>query len=377
MTSPSPRTPSRDSQAKRSSPLNLGLNDGTLAPQSVVDAISSFATRDAFRNYGSPRHDPVRACIAAHDDVDPEQIFLHNGTGPILKLALPLLVRQRLMRSPKRIVRHVLRKDGYPLYTPRWTYSKIPKKAGESGLSVKYLSLRPERGFRVDLEELGRELSKRPGLVYLVNPNNPTGNLLFDHEEMAAFIKRFPESTFWIDEAYVQYADPSVPRCSTWTHRFPNVMVSRSFSFAYGMAALRVGYLLASPSFVQDLESKVTDYRLGLVQEAATIAALEDQEHLPDLRARCEAGRNQLHDGLAKFVGIHSFPSTTNFVFCRRTDGQDAANLGQALAQRGILIKCFEPYGGFDNRSFFRITLGLPEENERLLAQMRDLLPAH
>lgn len=355
-------------------PLNLGLNDGTLAPQAVVEAISAFASRDAFRNYGTPRHDPVRACIAREDGVDPEQIFLHNGTGPILKLALPLLVRQRLLASPRRLVRHALRRDGYPLYTPRWTYSKIPKKASESGLSVKYLSLRPERAFRLDLGELRRVLSRRPGVVYLVNPNNPTGNLLFEPDEMARLIGEFPESQFWIDEAYVQYADPSVPRCSSWARRFDNVMVSRSFSFAYGMAALRVGYLLAKPEFIQKLESKVTDYRLGLVQEAATIAALTDREHLPDLRARCEAGRNQIHEGLAQFAGIHSFPSTTNFVFCRRTDGKDASILGQALAQRGILIKCFEPFGGFDNRAYFRLTLGHPEENERLLGAMREVL---
>lgn len=373
----SPRTFSAQPSDQRSltpAALNLGLNDGTLAPQAVVEALSAFNARESFRNYGTPRHDPVRACIAKADGVDPEQVFLHNGTGPILKLALPLLVRKRLLSSPRRLLRHAVARDGYPLYTPRWTYSKIPKKAAESGLSVKYLSLRPERAFRLDLTELRRKLSHRPGIVYLVNPNNPTGNLLFEPEEMARLISDFPESRFWIDEAYVQYADPSVPRCSAWVRRFDNVLVSRSFSFAYGMAALRIGYLMAPPKFVQALESKVTDYRLGLVQEAATIAALEDREHLPDLRERCEQGRSQLHEGLAPFEGIHSFPSTTNFVFCRRTDGQDAATLGQALAQRGILIKCFEPYGGFDNRPFFRITLGLPHENDQLLATMREIL---
>lgn len=365
---------SSPSTGRRTDLLNLGLNDGTLAPQGVVDALATFSSRDAFRNYGTPGHDPVRECIARMDGVDEKQIFLHNGTGPILKLALPLLVRQRIFSDPRRVVRHLITRDGFPLYTPRWTYSKIPKKAAESGLRVKYLSLRAERAFRLDLAELRRELTKRPGIVYLVNPNNPTGNLLFEPEELARLIGDFPDSCFWIDEAYVQYADEQVPRCAAWTRRFDNVLVSRSFSFAYGMAALRVGYLLAPAPFVETLESKVTDYRLGLVQEAATVAALQDKEHLPDLRARCEQARNQLHEGLAQFEGIHSFPSTTNFIFCRRTDGQDAATLGQALAQRGILIKCFEPYGDFDNRPFFRITLGLPEENKRLLAAMREIL---
>lgn len=377
MSAPTPYLSNARSTASSPSPLNLGLNDGTLAPRAVVEAIASFASRESFRNYGTPRHDPVRACIAREDDVDPEQVFLHNGTGPILKLALPQLVRDKLLASPKRILRHALRRDGYPLYTPRWTYSKIPKKAGESGLSVEYLSLRPERALRIDIHELRARLSKRPGLVYLVNPNNPTGNLLFDPEDMRRLLHDFPRSTFWIDEAYVQYAEESIQRYASWTRNHENLLVSRSFSFAYGMAALRIGYLLAPRAFVQKLESKVTDYRLGLLQEAATIAALEDREHLPDLRARCKAGREQLHEGLARFEGIHSYPSTTNFVFCRRTDGQDAATLGQALAQRGILIKCFEPYGDFDNRSYFRLTLGLPEENQRLLSAMQEiLLPA-
>ena len=351
-------------------PINLGLNDGTYAPQAVIDTLATFNDRLSLRNYTTGGNDPLRDRIAELDKVRRDQVFLHCGSGPILKLAIPQLVRDKILSKPMRAVRHVLRKDGYPLYTPRFTYSKIPRKAAEAGLTVHYLTFGPENNFRLDLAEIRRFLTRRPGILYLVNPNNPSGNHLIERSQVEALAKEFPESTIWIDEAYIEYLDPAeFERCSDLVARFSNVMVSRSFSFGFGMAGLRIGYLLANEAFIAKLESKVTDYRLGIVQEQCALAALNDTEHLADLQRACAAAREQLTAGLNALGGIEVFPSQVNFLLCRFTDSTKAKAFKTAIEARGVLIKVFETLGDYSFDTYFRITLGVEQENTFFLEQ--------
>ncbi|WP_165703807.1 pyridoxal phosphate-dependent aminotransferase [Enhygromyxa salina] len=356
-------------------PLNLGLNDGTYAPQRCIDLLRRYTERTDFRNYSSPDNAPLREAIAAADQVSPEHVFLHNGTGPILKLAIPYLLKQRVLDSPRRVLRHVVKRDGFPIITPRFTYSKVPKKAAEGGMHVDMLALDPGDDFRFDVSRLERRLERGAGLVYIVNPNNPTGNVLVQRNELVPLLERYPESRFWIDEAYVQYVDPNThDYFASLVPRYPNLLVSRTFSFAYGLAAVRIGYLLAKPSFVTDLERQLTDYRLGTLQEELGVAALEDAEHLPFIREQARVGREQLYAGLSRIPGLQTFPSQANFVLGRFTDGRRGAELKAKLHQRGVAIKVFEPANGQSYDAYFRLTLGLPAENEFLLAQIAEVL---
>lgn len=356
-------------------PLNLGLNDGTYAPARCLDVLRRYTERTDFRNYSTADNAPLREAIARVDQVAPENVFLHNGTGPILKLAIPYLLKQRVLDSPRRVVRHLIKRDGFPIITPRFTYSKVPKKAAEGGMHVDMVPLDPGDDFRFDLTRLERRLERGSGLVYIVNPNNPTGNVLIQRAQLIPLLERFPESRFWIDEAYVQYVDPDEHEtCSSLVARYPNLLVSRTFSFAYGLASMRIGYLLAKRSFVAELDRQITDYRLGTLQEELGIAALEDPDHLPFVREQTRLAREQLYTGLARFTGIQAFPSVANFVLCRFTDGRRGAELKAKLSQREIGIKVFEPANGENYDPYFRLTIGLPAENEFLLAQMAEVL---
>ena len=356
-------------------PLNLGLNDGTYAPQRCLDVLRRYTERTDFRNYSTPDNAPLREAIARVDGVAPENVFLHNGTGPILKQAIPYLLKQRVLDSPRRMVRHLLKHDGLPIITPRFTYSKVPKKAAEGGMHVDMLPLDPGDDFRFDVSRLERRLERGPGLVYIVNPNNPTGNLLVERAQIIPLLERFPEARFWLDEAYVHYVDDAEhPYFSSLVQRYPNLLVSRTFSFAYGLASIRIGYLLAKQSFVAELDKQLTDYRLGTLQEELAIAALEDPEHLPFVREQTRLAREQLYAGIARLTGVQSFPSVANFILCRFTDGRRGAELKTKLGQRGIAIKTFEPGIGQSYDAYFRLTIGLPAENEFLLAQMAEVL---
>jgi histidinol-phosphate aminotransferase len=356
-------------------PLDLGLNDGTYAPQRCLDVFRRYTQRTDLRNYSTADNAPLREAIAESDGVAAENVFLHNGTGPILKLAIPYLLKQRVLDSPRRILRHVVKRDGFPIITPRFTYSKVPRKAAEGGMHVDMLPLDPGDGFQFDVDRLARRLERGAGLVYIVNPNNPTGNALVSCAQMIPLLEGFPEARFWIDEAYVQYLDPSEHEYfASLVTRFSNLLVSRTFSFAYGLAAVRIGYLLAKSSFVAELDRQLTDYRLGTLQEDLGVAALADTEHLAYVREQTQHGRDQLYAGLAKFAGVQAFPSQANFVLCRFTDGRRGAELKTKLGQRKIKIKTFDPSNGNNYDAYFRITVGLPAEHAFLLAHMAEIL---
>ena len=358
-------------------PLNLGLNDGIWCPQGALDAMARFHDRTSLRWYSDADNTPLREAIAALDGVRADQVFLHNGSGPILKQVVPHIIRTEIKRSPMRILRHLLQKNGYPIIAPRMTYSKVPKKASEIGLTVHLLPLSPDNGFRFDVNLLSERLRQQDGFVYLCSPNNPTGNLIITRDEVKELCARFPASTFWVDEAYVQYVDPAEHAyVSPLVRDTPNLVVSRTFSFAYGMAGVRIGYLLANKPLVDTLNSQLTDYRIGGLQEAMAIAALHDPEHLPFVRRTLGPERARIEAGLSAMPGLQAFPSLANFVLARFTDGRSGAWLKAELKKRGVLIKDFSPWGDERYDEYFRVTLGVEAENTLFLDAVADALGA-
>jgi histidinol-phosphate aminotransferase len=356
-------------------PINLGLNDGTYCPQSVADTMVRLASRTGLRNYSEGSNLRLRQAIAEKDGVHPDNVFLHNGSGPILKMVVPFLVRREIKRSPVRIIKHLTVRKGYPLVTPRLTYSKVPKKGLNAGLTIEMVPLEPETGFTLDPAKVEAAVRARDSFVYICSPNNPTGNVLISRTEVERLARAYPQSIFWIDEAYVQYVDPSTHEyVSPLAGVLPNVMVGRTFSFAYGMAGLRLGYLLADKELVSALNAKLTDYRVGTLHEELGMAALSDPDHLPDLWKRCAQARSVLTQGFSRFEGVEMFPSQTNFVLGRFTDGRTGAWLRAELEKRGVLIKKFDSFGDVTYDEYFRLTIGTPEENAFLVASAADVL---
>jgi len=355
-------------------PINLGLNDGTYCSQRVIDVLLEHNTRTSLRNYSDGDNSELREILAKECGCRPENIYLHNGSGPILKQVLPHVIRRQIKSSAKRIVKHVISKQGYPIITPVWTYGKVPLKALASGLSVRLVPLRWEEDFELHVDELEAAIRKGDGLVYLSSPNNPTGNVLIQREQLQPLMSRYPGSTFWIDEAYVQYV-------SRREHRYlvdlvvehPNMLCTRTFSFAYGMAAVRIGYLVASEELVQALEGQVTNYRVPLLAERMGIAAAQDAQHLEDVRERSAEARAYIQQRLARHGNLKVFPSVANFLLVRVMDAPRSQEIAAGLLERGVKVKTFAPLKEHDFSHFFRITIGTPEENEFLCDMLDEL----
>lgn len=356
-------------------PINLGLNDGTICPQSCVDVMQTHTSRTSLRHYTTADNDPVLETISRVDGVRPENIYLAHGSGAILKQCIPYLIRKKIKGSTRRIARHIISKSGFPIISGHLTYFKVPLKAMNLGLTVKLLPLSAEDNFKLRVADVEAELKKTDGLVYICNPNNPTGQLMMERDEIEYLAGKFPKSLFWVDEAYVQYIDESEHRyVSDLVPKYDNLLVSRTFSFAYGLAGVRMGYLLSSGERIKEFESQVVNYRFGTLQEKLATAALTDPDHLPQLRRMTAADRDFVMEHLRRYKGLETYESKTHFILCRFTDERKGAWLGAELEKRGIKIKVFKPVPGQDYTSYFRITLGVKNENAYLCEQLDALL---
>jgi len=361
--------------SSKQSPLNLGLNDGTYCPQACIDLLLQNNTRTALRNYSTADNEPLRRALAKMDGVAPENIYLANGSGPILKQTIPHLIRGEIKSRFSRVVKHLFTKNGYPIITPNFTYFKVPAKSMKLGLQVHLLETGPEQNFAIDIPALHALLKRQDGLVYIANPNNPTGQLQLTRDEIVELVESYPNSTFWIDEAYVQYMPPEIHQpISDLVPAHNNLLVSRSFSFAYGLAALHLGYLIAQENLVSSLESQVTEYRIGKFQEEILLAAISDEKHQDEIRTWTKEAVKTLREGLEGIGGIETFDSHCNMVLCRFTDTHTSAPFAQAMQARGIRIKVFNPLGTTDFSQYFRITTGIPEENQRLIRTAKEVL---
>ena len=356
-------------------PINLGLNDGTICPQSCIDVMQQHNSRTSLRHYTTADNEPLLDVICKVDGVNPENIYLAHGSGPILKQCIPYLIRKKIKGSTRRIARHLISKSGFPIISGHLTYFKVPLKAMNLGLTVRLLPLKPDNDFKLMVDDVEGVLKKGDGLVYICNPNNPTGQLMMERDEVEYLAKKYPSSLFWVDEAYVQYLDRAEHQyLSDLVPQYDNLCVSRTFSFAYGLAGVRMGYLLSSAERIKEFESQVTNYRFGTLQEKLAAAALTDTDHLVQLRKMTAIDRDSVMAHLKRYEGLETYESKTHFILCKFTDERTGQWLGDELNKRGIKIKVFKAVPGQDYTSYFRITLGVKNENAYLCEQLDDLL---
>jgi histidinol-phosphate aminotransferase len=223
----------------------------------------------------------------------------------------------------------------------------------------------PARDFGHDVEAMAGAVTDDTRVVWLANPNNPTGTLVAS-ERLEAFVKRLPERVIVvIDEAYNEYLHANL-RAPTvaWLKRHPNLVITRTFSKAYGLAGLRVGYALAHPS-VADLMNRVRQpFNVNGVALAAAAAALNDMEFVARSYADNLQGMRQVEEG-ARALGLEWIPSYGNFITIRV--GR-AGEIYKRLLKRGVIVRPVG--GGYQLPEHLRVTIGTADENERFLAAL-------
>jgi histidinol-phosphate aminotransferase len=205
-------------------------------------------------------------------------------------------------------------------------------------------------------------ISERTRLVFIANPNNPTGTWN-DAEELSRFLAAVPDRVIVVvDQAYAEYVDePGYPDCITWLPRYSNLIVTRTFSKAHGLAGLRVGYCVSSADIAQLLNRIRQPFNVNSLALAAAAASLEDDEHLTRSVDINRAGKRQLCAGFDA-LGLAYIPSVANFL-CFAVPG-DAAGVYTALLHEGVIVRPLDVYG---LPGHLRVTVGLEDENARFL----------
>ena len=230
----------------------------------------------------------------------------------------------------------------------------------------------PYQGWRYDLEALARAVTPRTKIIYLANPNNPTGTI-FTRAEFDAFHKHVPERVLIIlDEAYFEYAKDNPRYPDSMHYRYDNVITLRTFSKIYGLAGARIGYGFAHQDLIANLLKVKLPFEPSTVAEAAGVAALEDRGHLHrslELNAR---GLKFLRQSFEE-LGLAPVPSEANFLMIPLGSEAAASSLHEELLKRGTIIR---PLRAFGLPHCLRVSTGTVDENERCIEHLRQALAA-
>ncbi|MCP3869264.1 MAG: histidinol-phosphate transaminase [Gammaproteobacteria bacterium] len=291
----------------------------------------------------------LRAALAAKHGVDPVQITLGNGSNDVLDMIA------RVFLAPGR--ESLFSQHAFAVY---------PISSQAVGAT---LTIAPATGYGHDLEAMSSRVGESTRVVWIANPNNPTGTWL-GGTGLESFIASLPPQVIVVvDEAYAEYVDEAdYPDATRWLDSYPNLVVTRTFSKAYGLASLRVGYSLSHPD-VADLLNRVRQpFNVNSMALAAAEAALGDQAFIKRSVETNRLGMKQLTDGF-RDLNLDYIPSVGNFVTVDL--GRPVEAVDRELLQKGCIARPVANYGLPDH---LRVTVGLEQENKRFLSALGEVL---
>lgn len=328
--------------------VKLASNENPLGPSpKVLEAIK--AQLGELTRYPDGNGFVLKQKLALRYGVALEQVTLGNGSNDILELVA------RAYLAP-----------GLNAVFSEHAFAVYPIATQAVGAQAKAV---PARQWGHDLEAMLAAIDEHTRVVFIANPNNPTGTW-FDTEALQRFLSGVPEHVLVVlDEAYIEYAEGGeLPDGLNFLALHPNLLVSRTFSKAYGLAALRVGYAISSPLIADVLNRVRQPFNVNSLALSAACAALDDNEYLAASRTCNTNGMRQLEAGF-KQLGLEWIPSKGNFIAV--DFDRDAAPVNQALLREGVIVR---PVGGYGMPNFLRVSIGTETENARFLDVLRKAL---
>jgi histidinol-phosphate aminotransferase len=328
--------------------IKLASNENPLGmPESARQAMMA-AVADLGR-YPDANGFELKAALSSRLGVDQDWLTLGNGSNDILEL-----------------VAHALLQPGLSAVYSQYSFQVYELATQETG--ARAIVTPATAGFGHDLPAMSAAIEPDTRLIFIANPNNPTGTFL-PAAEIEAFLKTVPSQVVVVlDEAYNEYLEPSLRFDAVqWVKQFPNLVLSRTFSKAYGLAGLRVGYGVAQPALT-DLMNRVRQpFNVNSIAQAAAVAALADQTFLEKSRALNAQGVAYLSSQF-EAMGLPYVQSFGNFVLVKVGD---ATAINEKLLRAGVIVR---PVGNYGLNEWLRISVGLPEENQALIAALRPAL---
>ncbi len=291
----------------------------------------------------------LREAIAQHHGVDPAQVTVGNGSNDVLDL----------------VARTFLHPGAESVFSEH-AFAVYPIAIQAVGATAR---VAPARDFGHDLDAMAGLVTERTRVVWIANPNNPTGTWLAAGP-LRRFIESLPATTLVVvDEAYFEYVDAlDYPDTSTWLAELPNLMVTRTFAKVHGLAALRVGYGLSHPEVAELMNRVRQPFNVDAPAQACAIAALTDHDHVAQSVAHNRAEMRRVTEGLAG-LGLSWIPSVCNFVTVDL--GRPVGPVNEALLREGVICR---PVANYGLPNHLRISIGLADENRHMLAALGRVL---
>lgn len=315
--------------------VKLASNENPLGPSPRVrQALAGALERVHFYPDGSGYR--LKNALAAHYGVTPGHVLLGNGSNEIVQL-----LSLAFLEPGDEVVMPV---PSFPRYEPlARLMNAVPRE-------IKL------KEFRLDLEAMARAVKERTKLVYICNPNNPTGTIV-TRSQVDAFMRALPPHVVVVfDEAYYEYVTgDDYPDGLEYVRQGYRAVVLRTFSKIYGLAGLRIGYALADPALIAYLERVREPFNVNSLAQEAALAALEDRSYVTYIRWLNEEGKAYLYREFNR-LGVPFVPTEANFIFFDA--GRDEKEVFQQMLRQGVIIR-----GGFGYPTWLRVTIGTPDQN--------------
>lgn len=327
--------------------VKLASNENPLgispkAQMAIEDAIADIA------RYPDGNSFALRDAVSKKFNVKSNQIVFGNGSNDILELA----------------ARAFLNAGCEAIYSQHAfaVYPLVTQAVGATGVVV------PAKNYAHDLDGFLKAITPNTKLIFIANPNNPTGTLL-EKDALKAFIYSVPKHVLIVlDEAYDEYLSAEdKSEAISWLAEFDNLIISRTFSKAYGLAGLRIGFGLMHVEVADMLNRVRQPFNVNSIAQVAAVASLADDDFVARSYALNRAGMAQLTQGFQK-LGLEYIPSQANFVSFAV---KDAANVNQKLLQNGVIVR---PIANYDMPGYLRVSVGLFSENSRFLEVLEQIV---
>ncbi|MES9903521.1 MAG: histidinol-phosphate transaminase [Sedimenticola sp.] len=331
-----------------SNSIKLASNENPLGCSEKAKAAIQAELADAAR-YPDGGGFELRNGLAKKHRIDPNCITLGNGSNDVLDMVA------RVFLAP-----------GVESLFSQYAFAVYPISSQAVGATLKMI---PAKSYGHDLEEMINGVGERTRVVWIANPNNPTGTWV-DGTELENFIAALPGDVIVVvDEAYIEYVEEAdYPDASQWLDKYPNLIVTRTFSKVYGLASLRVGYALSHPDIADLLNRVRQPFNVNSMAMAAAVAALQDQEFVEQSIEVNRRGMVQLSDALDQ-MQIAYIPSVGNFITV--DVGRPVEEVDLALLKLGCIAR---PLANYGMPQHLRITIGTEEENRRFLGAFKEVM---
>jgi histidinol-phosphate aminotransferase len=329
--------------------IKMASNENPLGPSPMALAALAGAL-PSLHLYPDGNAFHLKQRLAAGLGIDPRHLILGNGSNEILEF-----------------VAHALIAPGSEVVVSEFCFAVYPIVTQLCGGRLVQV---PARGYAHDLAAMRRAIGPRTTVVFVANPNNPTGTLA-PAAEVCELVEQAPPNVLVvIDEAYIEFLDAPLdllPLIRSGAK--PNLVLTRTFSKIHGLAGLRLGYGIGHPDIIAAFEKVRQPFNINSLAQVAALAALDDSAHQERTRQNNAAGLRFFERGFRE-LGLEFIPSAANFILVRVGDGQ---RVFRALQGKGVITR---PMGGYRLPEWIRISVGTPAENERCLAEFGRVMAA-